>query len=197
MVGARIIGSVLIDVEIDALVQNVTVNGVDVGAARRGRARPPAPRADRPAADRRGRRRSPRSTSSTRFWEPTLARVRRLPEAVRHARVADEWSTVETLRHLLLVYDAWFGRAVLGEAAPYHPLGLPASFMDAAELGLDIAGPAARRSTTCSPPGRRGRTRSASTWPRLDDEALRGRSRRTASAASRPRRSARRSTASA
>ena len=60
---------------------------------------------------------------------------------------------METLRHLLFVYDAWFGRAVLGEAAPYHPLGLPASFIDArASSGWTrTCGPT---STRCSPPGK-------------------------------------------
>ena len=41
------------------------------------------------------------------------------------------------LRHLLLVYDMWFGRAVLGEEWPYHPLGVTASFLDPVTLGLD------------------------------------------------------------
>ena len=137
MVGARIIGSVLIDVEIDAYVQNVTVNGVDV-----------VPLVEAELDRRHPERVALRPTDVAgaltaldvvdEIWEPTLARVRGLPEEVRDTRVADEWSTVETLRHLLFVYDAWFGRAVLGEASPYHPLGLPASFMSAESLGLDI-----------------------------------------------------------
>ena len=142
MVGARIIGSVLIDVEIDALVQNVTVNGVDV-----------VPLVEAELDRRHPERAALRPTDVAgalaaldvvdEFWEPTLARVRGLPEEVRYARVADEWSTVETLRHLLFVYDAWFGRAVLGEAAPYHPLGLPASFMSATPSASTSPGPAA------------------------------------------------------
>ena len=137
LVGARFIGSVLIDVEIDALVQNVTINGVDVG-----------PLVEAELDRRHPERLALRPTDVAgslaaldvvdRFWDPTLARVRRLPEEVRDTRVDDEWSTVETLRHLLLVYDMWFGRAVLGEAAPHHSLGLPATFMDAAALGLDL-----------------------------------------------------------
>jgi hypothetical protein len=42
-----------------------------------------------------------------------------------HVRANDEWSLVETLRHLLFVTDAWIGRAALGQARPYHRLGLP------------------------------------------------------------------------
>ena len=173
LVGARFIGSVLIDVEIDALVQNVTVNGVDVG-----------PLVEAELDRRHPERLALRPTDVAgalaaldvvdRFWEPTVARVRSLPEAIRHTRVDDEWSTVETLRHLVLVYDAWFGRAVLGEAAPYHSLALPASFMDAAALGLDIDPDlrpalddvlAARKS-------RQGQVREHLAG--LDDEALRG-----------------------
>ena len=71
------------------------------------------------------------------FWAPTLERLRRLPEEVRYTRVNDEWSTVETLRHLVSVYDGWFGRAVLGEADAYHPLGLTATFLDPADYGID------------------------------------------------------------
>jgi hypothetical protein len=71
------------------------------------------------------------------FWEPTIDRVRTLPDDVRYQRVRDEWSFVETLRHLIFVYDGWFGRAVLGEAEPYHPLGLTASFLDPADFGID------------------------------------------------------------
>jgi hypothetical protein len=136
LIGARIRGSVLIDVEIDAYVQNVTVNGVDIGPLVEAEL-------DRLHPERLALR--PTDVAGAvaaldvvdAFWEPTLARVRGLPEGLRHERVGGEWSTVETLRHLLFVYDAWFGRAVLGEPSPYHPLGLPASF-NASEFGLDL-----------------------------------------------------------
>ena len=136
MVGARIMGSVLIDVEIDSLVQNLTVNGVDV-----------VPLVEAELDRRHPERLALRPTDVTgalasldvvdEFWGPTLARVRGLPERVRYARVDDEWSFVETLRHLLFVYDGWFGRAVLGEESPYHRLGLTAAFLDPADFGID------------------------------------------------------------
>jgi hypothetical protein len=50
--------------------------------------------------------------------------------------VDGEWSFVETLRHLVFVIDGWLGRTVLGEARPYHRLGLPPSFV----TGLDDVG---------------------------------------------------------
>jgi hypothetical protein len=136
MVGARIIGSVLIDVEIDALVQNVAVNGVDVVPLVEAELdrRHPERLALRPT-DVAGARAALDVVEE--FWEPTLARVRDLPEQVRYARVAGEWSVVETLRHLLFVYDGWFGRAVLGEESPYHRLGLTPAFLDPADFGID------------------------------------------------------------
>jgi uncharacterized damage-inducible protein DinB len=58
-------------------------------------------------------------------WEQTVARARALPEELLHERVDGEWSFIETLRHLLMVHDAWLRRAVLHESDPFDPLGLP------------------------------------------------------------------------
>lgn len=74
-------------------------------------------------------------------WSVAIDRAALLPETKLHERVDDEWSFVETLRHLLFAGDAWLGNAVLEEADPYHPLGLPAGGMppdDVAKLGLTI-----------------------------------------------------------
>jgi hypothetical protein len=136
MVGARIIGSVMIDVEIDCLVRNVTVNGVDV-----------VPLVEAELDRRHPERIALRPTDVASalaafdvvddFWAPTIDRVRRLPEELRYERVRDEWSFIETVRHLVHVYDGWFGSAVLGETEPYNPLGLTASFLDPADFGID------------------------------------------------------------
>ena len=37
----------------------------------------------------------------------------------------DEWSFIETLRHLLFATDAWIGRVMLGNPSPWDPLDLP------------------------------------------------------------------------
>ena len=58
-------------------------------------------------------------------WDTTDHRVRSLPEADLHKRVNDEWSYVETLRHLVFVTDAWIRRTVLSATGAYHRLGLP------------------------------------------------------------------------
>jgi DinB superfamily len=138
LVGARFIGSVMIDVEIDALVRNLTVNGVDV-----------VPLVEAELDRRHPERLALRPTDVAGvlaaldvvddFWAPTIERVRGLPEELRYERVRGEWSFIETLRHLVHVYDGWFGRAVLGEAEPFNPLGLTASFLDPADFGIDPA----------------------------------------------------------
>jgi hypothetical protein len=46
-----------------------------------------------------------------------------------HERVDGQWSFIETLRHLVFATDAWVLRAVLGNPAPFHPLGLVYSEM--------------------------------------------------------------------
>lgn len=59
------------------------------------------------------------------MWGGTLDRARRLPRGKLHARVDNEYSFVETLRHLLFAGDAWLQRMVLGVADPFHPWGVP------------------------------------------------------------------------
>jgi hypothetical protein len=76
-----------------------------------------------------------------RLWSETVARAERLPEAARYERVDDEWSFVETLRHLVFATDAWASRTVLDEPMPYHRLGLTHTSYppaDAVALGIDL-----------------------------------------------------------
>ena len=58
-------------------------------------------------------------------WDDTVARARALPPEQLHASVEGEWSFVETLRHLVFATQSWVGRGILGDPAPWHPLGLP------------------------------------------------------------------------
>jgi hypothetical protein len=48
-----------------------------------------------------------------------------MPEDTLHRSVDDEWSFIQTLRHLNFASAAWVGRMVLGNASPWHPLDLP------------------------------------------------------------------------
>jgi hypothetical protein len=122
--GSRMRGVELADVEISGELQNVIVNGVDIA----------------PLVDAELNRRMPewammRPDDSDgfreawaileRLWEGTVARARALPEAALHRSVDDEWSFVQTLRHLNFASAAWVDRMILGNASPWHPLDLP------------------------------------------------------------------------
>jgi hypothetical protein len=73
-------------------------------------------------------------------WQAALARARALPEPLLFARVDDEWSFVETLRHLVLAIDCWLRRMIKGIDRPYHPWGLAGSWLtDPASWGIDPA----------------------------------------------------------
>jgi hypothetical protein len=103
---------------------DLTINGVDVGPLieaeldrrypDRASMRPTDPDGFRGAWDIVERR-----------WDGTVARARRLDPVLLHESVGGEWSFIETLRHLVFATDAWVRRAILGDPAPWDPLGLP------------------------------------------------------------------------
>jgi uncharacterized damage-inducible protein DinB len=61
--------------------------------------------------------------------ETTIARASTFSEDELQQRVNDEWSAVESLRHIVLVIDLWLSKAISGEKDPFHPMALPPSFM--------------------------------------------------------------------
>jgi hypothetical protein len=74
------------------------------------------------------------------IWQQTVARARDLPDPLLVERVDDEWSFIETLRHLVMATDCWLRRMVKGMARPYHPWGLAGSWLsDPPAWGLDPA----------------------------------------------------------
>jgi DinB family protein len=127
---ARMVGVVMRDAEIDGLVTNLVVNGVEVMAyveAELDRRHPVRLliRSDRPDDLREGWRQLRDD------WAATTERVRSMPANSEHQSVDGEWSMVETLRHLVFVHDSWFRRCVLGLTEPFTAMGLgPASVMD-------------------------------------------------------------------
>jgi hypothetical protein len=61
--------------------------------------------------------------------EATIARASSFSEDERNRRVDDEWSTVESLCHIVFVVDVWLGRTIKGEEDPFHPFGIPPHFV--------------------------------------------------------------------
>lgn len=71
-------------------------------------------------------------------WSLTTAEALGRPEEQLQLRVDDEWSFLETLRHLVFATDSWLGVGVLGHET-YHPLGLAGPWLDPATCGLDTS----------------------------------------------------------
>jgi hypothetical protein len=124
LTGARMRGVELVDVEISGELQNVVVNGVDIAPlieAELNRRMPE--RAKMRPDDSNGFREA--WAILERLWRGTVARAMTLPEAALHRNVDDEWSFIQTLRHLNFASAAWVDRMVRGTASPWHPLDLP------------------------------------------------------------------------
>ncbi len=60
-----------------------------------------------------------------RLWAGTLERARAVPPEALHQQVDEEWSFIETLRHLGFAHACWVGGVVLADPSPWHPLDLP------------------------------------------------------------------------
>ncbi len=120
----RMRGVELLDVDIYGELQNVVVNGVDIAPLveaeldrrmpERTKMRPDDPAGFRDAW-----------AILERLWADTVERARTFPEAELHRGVGDEWSFIQTLRHLNFASAAWVGRMILGNPSPWHPLDLP------------------------------------------------------------------------
>jgi DinB superfamily/Pentapeptide repeats (8 copies) len=108
--------------------ENVTINGVEVWPLvnaeldrrypDRAKMRPTDPAGFREAWD-----------TVERLWGGTVDRARHMPPELLHESVDGEWSFIQTLRHLVFATDSWIRRAMLGDASPWDPLGLPWSEM--------------------------------------------------------------------
>ncbi|MGP4104124.1 DinB family protein [Nonomuraea sp. KM90] len=121
---SRLRGVELVDVEISGELGHVVVNGVDI-----------APLVDAELNRRMPERAKMRPRDADGFreawailerrWADTVARARTFPDEALHRSVDDEWSFIQTLRHLNFASAAWVGRMVLGDTSPWHPLDLP------------------------------------------------------------------------
>jgi hypothetical protein len=123
-VDCRLRGVELWDVDIHGELVNVRINGVDI-----------APLVEAELNRRDPERALMRPDTAVGFreawavlerrWAATVERARALPEDRLHEPVGDEWSFVQTLRHLCFATGAWVARMVLGQPSPWHPLDLP------------------------------------------------------------------------
>ena len=128
----RVQGAWLVNVNIDALIDNVVINGVDVTAFVNENDRWYPLRSMLRAPDPNGMRAAWSELEDV--WAATIDRARALPEAKLHESVNGEWSFVQTLRHLVFATDKWFTVPVLGGS--FHPIVIPNSGSD----GLDWPG---------------------------------------------------------
>jgi hypothetical protein len=122
--GVRMRGVLLVDADVDGVISGLTLNGVEV-----------APLVEAELDRRHPERLALRPTTADgardalavvlSLWAGTLTGAAPLADR----SVDGGWTLTETLCHLVFVVDAWFGHAVLGEPDPFHPAGLPPSFV--------------------------------------------------------------------
>ncbi|HTT87754.1 MAG TPA: DinB family protein [Acidimicrobiales bacterium] len=123
---SRIRGAILTHVEIDGDIDGLTVNGVEIAPLVRAEL-------DRRFPEHEWIRSSDPDwlaeawKAIDRRWDEAIAAVAALPEDAAHRSVDQEWSFVETLRHLVFVTDAWVRRPVMGGEGHYWTAGLPAT----------------------------------------------------------------------
>jgi uncharacterized protein YjbI with pentapeptide repeats len=124
LTGATVRDALLANVDISGLISNLRINEVDVVPLveaeldrrypDRAKMRPAGADGFREAWD-----------ILERLWQQTVGRARGMAPDLLHERVNDEWSFIETLRHLVFATDAWVRRAILGDPSPWDPLDLP------------------------------------------------------------------------
>jgi hypothetical protein len=122
MTNVSISHAFVVGVDIDGLVDQVTINGVDVTHYVNERDAWYPLRAMLGPDDPDGMRRAWAALEQA--WATTIERARAVTEAELHESVGGEWSLVQTLRHLVFARDKWFTMPILGGEA-FHPLGLP------------------------------------------------------------------------
>jgi hypothetical protein len=124
LTGVRIRGAEVVNADISGRIRSLRVNGVDVVPLVEAELdrRYPDRAAMRPV-DADGFRGA--WDILERLWQQTVERARGMAPELLHERVDDEWSFIETLRHLVFATDGWVRRAMLGDPSPWDPLGLP------------------------------------------------------------------------
>jgi hypothetical protein len=121
---SRMRGVELVNVEISGELRNVVVNGVDIAPLVEAELNRRMPERAKMAPDHSDGFREAWAILE-RLWAGTVARARTFSQADLHRGVDDEWSFIQTLRHLNFASAAWVGRMIIGNASPWHRLDLP------------------------------------------------------------------------
>jgi hypothetical protein len=139
LTGARLKEAQLVNARLSGLVHGLVVNNVEVGPLIHAELIRRYPeRAKLLPSDTPGVREAWLVIED--LWAATKQRVSALPEAILHERVDDEWSLLETLRHLIMVTDAWISGRVLGRTGHFSSFGVLPSFLtDPEPFGIDPA----------------------------------------------------------
>ena len=111
----------LVNVEVDALVDRLVVNGVDVTSYVNERDEWFPLRAMLRPTDPEGMRAAWAALEAA--WQQTIDQALALPEDQLHESVNGEFSFVQTVRHLVMAMDKWFTAPILH--GDFHPIGLP------------------------------------------------------------------------
>lgn len=127
------------DVRIEGEVESLSVNGVDVAAYVEAQLAERHPELARLRPDDVEGLRQAWDEAIVR-WDATVDRARRRPAEQLDERVDDEFSFIQTLRHLVMAFDRWLSGPVFGDPEPhFHPLGLPYEGADESETRwLDV-----------------------------------------------------------
>lgn len=122
LVGTKVTDAWVHSLDLSGNIQSLVVNGVEVAGyvqAELERRHPEL--SGLRSADVAGVRRSWAAVQQ--IAAATLDTARSLPPEALDESVDDEYSYLETLRHLVFAVDRWITGPVLGQAEPFHPLG--------------------------------------------------------------------------
>lgn len=121
LTGARISHALVVDVEVDAFIDKVVINGVDVTSYVNEHDRWYPLRAMLRPQNSDEMRATWVALQSE--WSATIAQAQELGESKANESVNGEFSFVETVRHLVFAIDKWFTVPVLGGS--FDAIGLP------------------------------------------------------------------------
>ena len=121
LVDVTISHAMLVNVDVDAYVDRVVINGVDVTGYVNERDEWYPLRAMLQPTEPDGMRAAWHALQEA--WFPTMQRAQQLTDGQLHESVGGEWSFAETLRHLVFAMDKWFTVPILGQE--FSPMGLP------------------------------------------------------------------------